>query len=84
MQQKLWFKAKRYGYGWTPSSWQGVLSTILYVLALIGSFIYIDTDSNSVSDTLFSFSIHFVSLTVLMCILCYLKGEKPAWRWGDK
>jgi hypothetical protein len=23
--EKLWFRAKRYGWGWTPTSWQGWL-----------------------------------------------------------
>lgn len=30
-----WFRRKRFGYGWTPSSWEGWLATLLFVLACI-------------------------------------------------
>lgn len=25
-----------------------------------------------------------VALTLLMCAVCWIKGEKPRWRWGGK
>jgi len=32
---KLWFKAKRYGWGWTPACWQGWLVLGVYFAVLI-------------------------------------------------
>lgn len=32
---KAWFRPKQYGYGFTPSSWEGVLAMIVYVVAVI-------------------------------------------------
>ena len=29
-----WFCRKRFGYGWTPCSWQGWAATLLFVLAI--------------------------------------------------
>lgn len=76
MENKLWFRVRRNGYGYFPCSWQGIVAIILYVLSSIGAFLYVDSDSHSVSDTLLSFSMHFLSLTTLMVILSYLKGWK--------
>ncbi len=30
MSDKLWFKAKKFGWGWTPCSWEGWTVTGLY------------------------------------------------------
>ena len=29
MERKPWFKPKRFGYGWTPASWQGWAVTLV-------------------------------------------------------
>ena len=31
-----WFRRKRWGYGWTPASWEGWVATLLFVLACVG------------------------------------------------
>ena len=37
MERKPWFKPKRFGYGWTPASWQGWAITLaVTVLPLVG------------------------------------------------
>jgi hypothetical protein len=33
---RRWFRRKRWGYGWTPCSWQGWLVTALFVAACTG------------------------------------------------
>ena len=32
--KKVWFKAKEYGWGWYPSSWQGWIILLIYLLLL--------------------------------------------------
>lgn len=82
MDKKLWFKAKRYGWGWTPSSWQGWLVLVVYLAAACSVFRYTDMTSHSGSDTLIGFFLPFIGLTTLLLVVCYLKGEKPGWHWG--
>jgi len=65
---KVWFKAKRYGYGWYPSSWQGLLITITFLLLVLSSFFFIDKNSHSVSDTL----INFIPLTIILALILFL------------
>ncbi len=34
--QKLWFKRKLYGWGWTPATWQGWFVTLSYIVLVLG------------------------------------------------
>lgn len=76
-----WFKAKIYGWGWTPVTWQGWVATFVYVLLLVALASTLDTDSPT-KETALMFLIPFAILTTSFIRLCYAKGEKPEWRWG--
>ncbi len=84
MQKRYWFKAKKYGWGWYPSTWQGWLVLSVFVFILIQDFIRIDSTSHSVSDTLRPLIIHTFFLTLLLIGVCYVTGEDPQWRWGEE
>jgi len=71
MKKHLWFRAKNYGWGWYPSSWQGWLILLVYV-----GFLVYKTPSFYNIESLFA--------TVLLIFICYKTGEKPEWRWGGK
>jgi hypothetical protein len=84
--KRLWFKAKRFGWGWYPCTWQGVLIT----LAFCGGILLIDlhalhvTEATTNNTATFLWN-YFPPLTVLSAIMiwiCYKTGEKPKWRWG--
>jgi hypothetical protein len=83
VKNNYWFKAKRYGWGWYPSTWQGWLVMVLYAGVLVLKFRHIDALSHSGSDTLIGFFLPFVITTTILIIVCYLTGERPRWRWGD-
>lgn len=82
--KKAWFHAKNYGWGWTPWTWQGWGLTILWLLAMIGDFLWIDGQSHSASDMILGFAPHAVTMTGLFVIIAALTGEKPEWRWAGK
>jgi hypothetical protein len=84
MQDKLWFRAKMYGWGWYPITWQGWAITLLYVLTLVAKAKEINKAQHTVSDFLINFGFQFIILTILLLTICYLKGEKPEWRWEGK
>ena len=86
--KRYWFKAKRYGYGWTPATWEGWFVLGFFLLMLIPAIDAITVANNtthSVSDFFYAafFYITFmiVDLAVLIMV-CYKTGEKPRWRWG--
>lgn len=79
---KLWFRAKTYGYGWTPCSWQGWLVTLLYAALVIVTFRMADLLSHSASDTLLIAVPLSLLYTLVLILICLKTGEKPRWRWG--
>lgn len=79
---KLWFRAKLYGWGWYPATWQGWLVTLIYVM-------YITYRANAMSlmfDTwqsaTFRYIFELIPPTLILLLICYLKGQPPRWRWG--
>ncbi len=81
-EKKLWFKAKYFGWGWTPVSWQGWIILALYVLGIISNFVLAGAGTSSAQDTVMGFGLNLVIMTIFLLVICYAKGEKPKWRWG--
>lgn len=73
-----WFPAKTYGWGWgIPCTWQGWVVLLGYILGIT----LIAIVWNPVGyPALYYTSV--ILLTVLLIVICWLKGEKPSWRWG--
>lgn len=77
---RYWFPAKRYGWGWgPPATWEGWAVMAAFVVVLvIGGFIF--PPATAMAD----FIALVVILSVALAAVCWLKGEPPRWRWGDK
>jgi hypothetical protein len=76
-----WFKAKLYGWGWMPATWQGWLVILVYVVFVV--FFAFTLDENSPSqEVAFAFILPVFLLTATLIRICYKKGEKPRWSWG--
>jgi hypothetical protein len=84
--KKLWFKAKRYGWGWYPSSWEGVLVILAYcvgIFKIVLRAIWIaEAGSNTTSEFLWNYPPPLFVLSLIMIWICYKTGEKPGWRWA--
>jgi hypothetical protein len=83
MNGKLWFRAKQYGWGWYPVTWQGWSVLVLYIVALFAATYCIDAGVVSTPRSVLSFGIIITVLTVFLIIICYATGETPKWRWGN-
>lgn len=83
MKQKnrYWFKAKRYGFGWYPASWQAWVILLTYFL-IFGILIWIF--ETNIEKYLNFYSISVFTITTLLVYISYKKGEPARWRWGDK
>lgn len=79
-EKKYWFPAKRYGWGWgLPGTWQGWLVLAVYAALVIASVV-IFPPTEAPAEFVFAncaFAAAFVAA-------CWLTGEPPRWRWGDK
>lgn len=74
-----WFPAKRYGWGWgLPVAWQGwVIMTVWFAVLVAAARRLLPTHPTT-----------FLMLAVLMAglltFICYLTGEPPRWRSGER
>lgn len=93
-KKALWFKAKRYGWGWYPATWQGVVLTLVFCLCYAFLLVLFlgwlgaatmagGADYRDLSLGILEFMAGFALLTWSMIALCTRFGEKPGWRWGD-
>jgi hypothetical protein len=76
-EHRYWFPAKRYGWGWgPPNSWQGWavllswLATILVATPLLRR-------AHPAAGWIF-----LIAMLGFLLLICYVKGEPAAWRWG--
>ncbi|MCM2339307.1 MAG: GPI inositol-deacylase [Burkholderiales bacterium] len=76
--KKIWFKRKLYGFGWYPVTWEGWLTTLVWVLLFSFSMMTMNDH-----EWLKNFVVIILSVIVLIYI-CYKKGEKPRWQWGKR
>ncbi len=85
--QGYWFKAKLYGWGWTPARWQGWLVILAYIAIILTLVLTREKDvpGNPDSGSNFPiFGLPIILLTALLIFICYKKGEKPRWQWGPR
>lgn len=74
-----WFPVKRYGWGWgLPSCWQGWVVLALYLIAMLTGALFFPPHQRLVEYLLYGHAV-----TLLLVLVCWLKGEPPRWRWGD-
>jgi hypothetical protein len=74
-----WFRAKPYGWGWgLPSSPAGWVFFLIWLGVLIGGLAWLRRINGLLPVLFLGF------MTALLVIVCYAKGEPPAWRWGER
>jgi len=79
-EKNIWFPAKRYGWGWgLPCAWQGWVVLTVYMALTIAAAVFISPVSH-----IGLFLMAMFGLAMTLVLICWWKGEKPAWRWGDK
>jgi len=78
----MWFKAKRYGWGWYPSTWQGWLILAVFVAALTWNAFRFGNGSQTTSDLWYGFIPQTLLMVLVLLAICWYTGEKPRWRWG--
>lgn len=85
-ERKKWFKARRYGWGWTPVAWQGWLVLGAYIFLCIATAYYLLPQRNDEFGfvCITAFTLLFISLTSFLIGICYRTGENPKWNWGKK
>jgi hypothetical protein len=83
MTRRIWFRAKKYGWGWYPVTWQGWIVILIGLFLIIREAVQFDENSQSGSDVLIGLLLPVFCVVTLMLITTYATGEKPGWHWGD-
>ena len=76
-EKEVWFRAKRYGWGWgLPCAWQGwVVLAVWLVLLCAGAAFLAPIHVGLLVG-------YAAVLGIALFPICLRKGEKPRWRWG--
>jgi hypothetical protein len=83
--KNLWFKAKTYGWGWYPVTWQGWLVIFGFLVLDLGNVYRLDlAQGTSDQKIAIEFVLETFLLVGILIWICYQTGEKPGWRWGEK
>ena len=76
-EKKIWFPAKKYGWGWgPPTCWQGWVVMAVWFVALAAGV------PLALHNHHFLFIAYTLFLSAILILICWIKGEKPRWRWG--
>ncbi|AOI58158.1 hypothetical protein [Burkholderia diffusa] len=76
--KRIWFPAKRYGWGWgLPVAWQGWVVLLLFGTGIVASAWVVPPHRSPIA-----YGACIVVLIALLTAVCWIKGEKPGWRWG--
>jgi len=78
--RRLWFKRRRYGWGWVPATWEGWAVLAVYVAVVLAAGQLVErADWWGVGAWVTQ-----VVATVALVVIGFKKGPKPRWRWGKK
>ena len=80
-RQDYWFKARRYGWGWTPVTWQAWSLLAAYLIVVGGSTLVLLPATKSESTNfvdIVALILIFFSATSFLIGLAILKGQRPA------
>mgnify|MGYP000669326444 CR=1 FL=1 len=80
--ENYWFRAKLYGWGWTPVRWQGWATIGLYVLAVAIIVLTLGDKNSSDGEASLKVLLPILILTSILLYICHKTGEKPRWQWG--
>jgi hypothetical protein len=78
-KKQYWFPTKRYGWGWgLPSVWQGWATLIIYLGLIVAVAVIFPPEKE-----LTLFISLTVTLSLVLIVVCWIKGEPPRRRWDN-
>jgi len=78
-ESKLWFPAKKFGWGWgLPTCWQGWAVYAAWLILLVGGIPLISRGPRFA----LGYAVYACTLGAGLIAVCWAKGEKPRWHWG--
>ena len=79
-----WFKPKRYGYGATPTTWQGWALILGTVAVMVAVSIVLRRNEGHYWGTVLMLGFDAVALAFLFVATRRKTDGELRWRWGDR
>jgi uncharacterized membrane protein YhaH (DUF805 family) len=76
-----WFKRRRYGWGFFPSTWQGWVVTLAFVALVIVPALFLPEDDES-PELVVGYLAYVLVMVVAFIVTAVKKGPSMRWRWG--
>jgi hypothetical protein len=76
-----WFKAKLYGWGWTPARKEGWYTIGIFILLIVLLSLQLQPHME-LQQMLPTFFLPLLLLIIVFTIILFTKGERPRWQWG--
>jgi hypothetical protein len=79
-----WFRPKRYGYGATPTTWQGWALILGTVAAMIAVSVALRRNEGPLLGIGLMLGFNVLALAVLFVVTRRKTDGEMRWRWGDR
>lgn len=84
-KHELWFKRRRYGWGWTPTTWQGWLVVTTALLIMIADVVFATSIGERPTAWQVTLFLAILAIAVVgLVAVGYRRGPKPKWRSGSR
>jgi hypothetical protein len=81
---EYWFKPKRYGYGATPTTWQGWAMTLGTVAVMVAVSVFLRRTEGHYLGVAMMFGFDALALAFLFIVIRRKTDGGFRWRWGDR
>ena len=81
---EYWFKPKRYGYGATPTTWQGWAVTLGTVAVMVAVSLFVRLTERNYPALAVLLGFDGFALVVLFIVAKRRTDGEWRWRWGDR
>lgn len=79
-----WFRAKTFGWGWYPCTWQGWAVILGFVGLDYLNYIHLVRSGLSEHDFSVRFVLETFLLVAILFVICGFTGERLGWHWNGK
>ena len=84
IMERYWFKAKKYGYGWYPATWEGWVVMAVWLVAFLRITVFFSAQMQLTGPAnLYWYAPLVLLITGALVLVSWLKGEPAQWRRGS-
>ena len=84
MSHEYWFKPKTFGYGATPTTWEGWALVAVYILVLVAGIVAMTLRKESFATYIASLAVIGVATVVMVVVSVQKTDGAWHWSWGAK